>query len=354
MLLALLALLALLTLLTLSNLTSNRAVAQMISDKVEHIMTASGGKNQTPTLDNLIQQVMARAGALLRHANLGPEYSEWAIREATEIVNLLPRGRHRLRHSAMQQWTGKAKQEGLNRETFGADAYVMLEPSERDSRDKLLPVAVGGDGRYRFVGSGNEIGHRTKGALILDTTTGTLMHRRSYTLNQNMDQVRRLPLPKRAWPTVPDEESMTLSTGADDFVDTDAKLLVKGAPNPSSPMTPGKEGAPAETNLLPCDLLPHEKGGKINWSTQEKGRDHRGRVGAPWHQALSQGRRMAREGATTPHAQEGDQERLRRRRRPVLSGPLACCRSTITSRPLAPTIAEGFPRRTEALPVDLA
>ena len=165
-------------------------------------MTSSGAKNQTPTLDNKIRSVMRNARSILWCAGLKAEYGEWAIRESVEIVNLLPCGRHKLGHSPMQQWEGKAQ--NVNRETFGADAYVKLEMDERADRDKLHEVAAGGNGRYRYVGTGTEIGHRAKGSLILDTTTGTLMHRRSYTLNENMAEVRALPFPKPAWPNVPD------------------------------------------------------------------------------------------------------------------------------------------------------
>ena len=206
-----------------SDLTSNRAIAHMIAKKVEHIMTSSGAKNQTPTLDNKIRSVMRNARSILWCAGLKAEYGELAIRESVEIVNLLPCGRHKLGHSPMQQWEGKAH--NVNRETFGADAYVKLEMDERADRDKLHEVAAGGNGRYRYVGTGTEIGHRAKGSLILDTTTGTLMHRRSYTLNENMAEVRALPFPKPAWPNVPDDEleGETLSESEEtDFVDVEA------------------------------------------------------------------------------------------------------------------------------------
>jgi len=45
-----------------SDLTSDRAVAEMIQSKVEHIMAASGAKNQTPTIDNVIRRCAVRTG----------------------------------------------------------------------------------------------------------------------------------------------------------------------------------------------------------------------------------------------------------------------------------------------------
>ena len=226
---------------------------------------------------------MRNARSILWCAGLKAEYGEWAIRESVEIVNLLPCGRHKLGHSPMQQWEGKAQ--NVNRETFGADAYVKLEMDERADRDKLHEVAAGGNGRYRYVGTGTEIGHRAKGSLILDTTTGTLMHRRSYTLNENMAEVRALPFPKPAWPNVPDDEleGETLSESEEtDFVDVEAPLDTGERLSPVEPTAKkgGSEGeklggAPPQTGALPCDELPLTPAA-TRWSTSM-------RSPTPWH-----------------------------------------------------------------------
>ena len=114
------------------------------------------------------------------------------------------------------------------------------------------------------------------GSLILDTTTGTLMHRRSYTLNENMAEVRALPFPKSAWPNVPDDEleGETLSESEEtDFVDVEVPI---DSGESSSPVEPtAKKGggeaeklgtAPPQTGALPCDELPLTPAA-TQWST---------------------------------------------------------------------------------------
>ena len=78
----------------------------------------------------------------------------------------------------MHRWTGR-KQDLSRFKTFGADAYVHLEPHERENGDKLDPVFAGGDGTYRYMGPEEGVGYDGMGDLILNTKTCTLSSRRN-------------------------------------------------------------------------------------------------------------------------------------------------------------------------------
>ena len=182
-----------------SNLTSDEAVADMLAASIHHRMTSSDGKNQTPFLDGLIRRVQDTTRCLLRHSGLPLEYWEFAETVAMSLVNCLPSKRHRQHHSPMHRWTGR-KQDLSRFKTFGADAYVHLEPHERENGDKLDPVFAGGDGTYRYMGPEEGVGYDGMGDLILNTKTCTLSSRRNTKLDEDMERVSELALPSPRYP----------------------------------------------------------------------------------------------------------------------------------------------------------
>ena len=77
-----------------SDLTSNRAVALMMAARIKHDMAASGAKNQTPLLDNVIRRVQDVTRSLLDQSGLPEEYWEFAESVAVGIVNCFPTKSH--------------------------------------------------------------------------------------------------------------------------------------------------------------------------------------------------------------------------------------------------------------------
>ena len=208
------------------NLTSNEAVAYMLGGRIKHLMTAADAKNQTPGLDNVMRRVCTMARALLDDSGLTIEYWQFAVEVATAIYNLFPTSRHRLHHSPMRRWTGKVQDLNLVR-TFGADAY----PLQPGVADKLEAVAPGGEGLYRYVGPAKGVGNESKGSLIFNTDTKRVRVMKHFELNENMDEVRELPLPVAAWPEAGDlKGGATGDPEMEGFMNSDpAKAPEKGS-----------------------------------------------------------------------------------------------------------------------------
>ena len=182
-----------------SDLTSNRAVALMMAARIKHDMAASGAKNQTPLLDNVIRRVQDVTRSLLDQSGLPEEYWEFAESVAVGIVNCFPTKSHPLNHSPMRRWTGIQPNLASVR-TFGAEAYPHLSDAEMAKRDKLAPRAHGGDGRFRYLGDDRGLGYESRGGRIMDTTTGRVRVTRDYVLDEDMDRVRQQSLPRASRP----------------------------------------------------------------------------------------------------------------------------------------------------------
>ena len=54
-----------------ANLTSHKAVALMLAEKMEHRMAATDAKNQTPLLDNIVRRLLRVTSSNLDQAGLG-------------------------------------------------------------------------------------------------------------------------------------------------------------------------------------------------------------------------------------------------------------------------------------------
>ena len=67
-----------------SNLTSDKAVAEMLEERTFHLMTAADQKNGTPLLDRMIRHVLAIVRSVLDDSGLGEEYWEFATRVRSE------------------------------------------------------------------------------------------------------------------------------------------------------------------------------------------------------------------------------------------------------------------------------
>ena len=57
-----------------ANLTSDKAVADMLEKRTFHLMTAADQKNGTPLLDRMIRHVLSIVRSVLDDSGLGEEY----------------------------------------------------------------------------------------------------------------------------------------------------------------------------------------------------------------------------------------------------------------------------------------
>ena len=202
-----------------SNLTSNKAIAQMLKARIHQRYTAADGKNQTPFLDGMIRRVQDATSSLIKHAGLPPEYWEFAEKVAMSLVNSYPSKRHRQHHSPMHRWTGRV-QDLTTFKTFGADALVHLEPHERgELGDKLEPKFAGGDGTYRYLGSEDSLGSSGMGQVIINTKTSTLSSRRNVKIIENDAHMQNLEVPIPNYPDVEPEDVPIDTDLAQSFVD---------------------------------------------------------------------------------------------------------------------------------------
>ena len=181
-----------------SNLTSDEAVADMLNARVKHRMTAADAKNQTPLLDNRVRRLLDLMRVFLDGSGLPLEYWEVAARHAIDVINTEAVQKHPLKHSPLRQWTGRAidKSHVL---TFGCDVYPYAELDKRPNKDKVDPVAPGGNGRWRWVGVHRLHGAESRGSLIFNTKTRTMRVMKNFKVNENMAHVRTLPEPDGNW-----------------------------------------------------------------------------------------------------------------------------------------------------------
>ena len=194
-----------------ANLTSGRAVADMLARRIEHRMTAADAKNQTPKLDNAMRQVQEMALAIRLEAGLPPEYWEFAVSFAVMTINRLGvgPGADELGRSPMTRWTGRATSiDGWH--IFGCEVFVEEKAADRE-HGKLGAVAPGGDGRRRYLGPDRGAGFISMGHRVIDTVPpgGGLPRVRavkSCKFNEEMDLVRKLPYPRAACGSDDNEE----------------------------------------------------------------------------------------------------------------------------------------------------
>jgi len=187
-----------------SNLTSDEAVADMLNARVKHRMTAADAKNQTPLLDNRVRRLLDLMRVFLDGSGLPLEYWEVAARHAVDVINTEAVQKHPLKHSPLRQWTGRAidKSHVL---TFGCDVYPYAELDKRPNKDKVDPVAPGGNGRWRWVGVHRLHGAESRGSLIFNTKTRTMRVMKNFKVNENMAHVRTLPEPEGNWEDTKEE-----------------------------------------------------------------------------------------------------------------------------------------------------
>ena len=185
-----------------SNMTSTRAVTDMLERRIEHEMAATDGINQTPLLDAVARHLLDRTRAMLVQAGLPLEFWGFAFSMAVTIVNHLPTRQHPLRHSAMRRWNGRSHAGfAQSIRTFGCEAYPHQPQAKRENKAKLDPTSNGGDGRWRYVGPGKFSGPglTEKGHLLLDTKVGRLHTKVGVIFDEDMDRVRKLPNPVGRW-----------------------------------------------------------------------------------------------------------------------------------------------------------
>ena len=193
-----------------SNLTSDVAIADMLEDRVEHRMTAADAKNQTPKLDNDMKQVIRLARSMLDDCGLEMEWWEFAVAHAVTLMNLESDVEHPLGHSPAVQWSGRTMDTD-ELYTFGCDVFLKQEVNERPNQEKLDPVAPGGRGRRRWLGLDKGPGFVGRGHRVVDTTPdggGVPVVRvvKNIRVNEDMEAVRELPLPKSSWDVAEGED----------------------------------------------------------------------------------------------------------------------------------------------------
>ena len=186
-----------------SNLTSKTAVKAMMKERIEHLMTVAGPNNQTGLLDSTCRRLLELARVNLDMSGLTLPFWELAIRHAGELMNTFPTARHVLHHSPHERWTGEPTVDLIRRlKSFGAEVFPLRPVSARPNQSKLDPVSPGERGRFRYLGE--ELGHgfRSKGARYIDLLAKPpRMHvARDFDIDEDMDRVRELPLPKELFP----------------------------------------------------------------------------------------------------------------------------------------------------------
>ena len=194
-----------------SNLTSDRAVADMLASRIEHRLTAADAKNQTPHLDNAMRQVIEMARVVRIDSGLPVEFWEFAVRFAVMTINRIGvgKGADALGRSPMTRWTGRASSiDGWH--VFGSEAFPEQKSHER-ADGKMGAVAPGGDGRWRYLGPDCGPGFVSSGHRIIDTVpTGggppRVRVRKNCKFNEDMASVRMLPFPAPAWDVDEGEE----------------------------------------------------------------------------------------------------------------------------------------------------
>ena len=179
-----------------ANMTSAKAVAMFLKDRIEHVQAAADAKNQTPRLDRYIRHLNHVTARWLDDAGLPLELWEVAMRHAVDVTNHRGSTSHPLKHSPHRRWTGMP----TNTATFvvfGADAYPYHDKEKRPRKSKIEPTSPGGEGRYRYIGRGRHIGGSSldKAHLVLDTVEGVARLMMHVTFNEDMDIVRELELP---------------------------------------------------------------------------------------------------------------------------------------------------------------
>lgn len=194
-----------------SNLTSDRAVVDMLSSRIEHRLTAADAKNQTPHLDNAMRQVIEMARAVRIESGLPIEFWEFAVRFAVMIINRIGVGSRvdALGRSPMTRWTGRATSvDGWH--VFGSEVFPEQKPHER-ADGKMGAVAPRGDGRWRYMGPDCGPGFISSGHRTINTAPpgGGLPRvrvRKSCKFNEDMTSVRALPYPAPGWDVDDGEE----------------------------------------------------------------------------------------------------------------------------------------------------
>ena len=184
-----------------ANLTSNKAVADMLKGRIEHVMTVAGTNNQTGALDSLCRRLLEVGRAVLDASGLTLPFWQFALSHACDLMNTFPTATHRLHHSAHERWCGEAKDPTRMR-AFGAEVFPLLEQSKRENQSKLSPVAPGQRGRFRYLGEDRGKGFWSKGMRYIDLLAKPprLHVARDVELNEDMDVCRELPLPKELYP----------------------------------------------------------------------------------------------------------------------------------------------------------
>jgi hypothetical protein len=140
-----------------------------------------------------------------------------------------------LRRSPMTKWTGRATSiDGWH--VFGAEALVEQKSFERED-GKMGAVAPASAGRRRYLGPDCGPGFESRGHRILDTAPpggGVPRVRvvKNCKLNEDMDKVRALKLPKCTWDVEGEEEWFRSASGeehddGEEVIDREAELQPK-------------------------------------------------------------------------------------------------------------------------------